>query len=34
MIALSFFLILLVGAIVFIAPMRAGLRRLEEMETL
>jgi ABC-2 type transport system permease protein len=33
-IALSFFLILLVGAIVSVAPMRAGLRRLEEMETL
>jgi ABC-2 type transport system permease protein len=33
-IALSFFLILLVGTIVFIAPMRVGLRRLEEMETL
>ena len=33
-IALSFFLILLAGACVFIVPMRAGLRRLEEMETL
>lgn len=33
-IAASFALIVLLGAIVFIAPMRMGLRRLEEMETL
>jgi ABC-2 type transport system permease protein len=33
-IVLSFFLILLVGVIVFVVPMRVGLRRLEEMETL
>jgi hypothetical protein len=33
-IALSFAVIVLLGVIVFVAPMRAGLRRLEEMETL
>jgi len=33
-IAVSFALILAVSAVVVVLPMRAGLRRLEEMETL